>query len=489
MISRVSLCTALVAMTIGLSACSQARRAGKVIATRNGEARGGREAWRKVKTMSMSGKLDAGVRRDPVKLAMAYEKQQQVGALGAKLKPAARHALAVGASPTVEQPVQLPFEMELARPRKSRLEIEFQGQTAVQVYDGKQGWKLRPFLGRREVEPYSADELHLASQQAELDGPLIDYSSKGNSVDFVGSEKVDGKDAYKLAVLTDDGTLRHIWVDKATYLEVKVEGTRRLDGKPRPVYTYYRDYRKVDGLMIPFLLETVVDGVAGSERIVVDKVTINPPIADARFTRPDPLYTPKKSAEARPDAQPKAAPAPAAADAKAPHEAGKLARATVTTADYKLPPVTLLRDDGKSVSLHDELDDGKPVILNFVFTTCSSICPLMSQSFAQLQDKLGLDRNKVHMVSISIDPEQDRPARLVEYAKKFHAGPQWRHYTGTTQASVAVQRAFDAYRGDKMNHTPLTFMRGAPGKRWERIDGFATPDELAGEVRALLAGK
>jgi protein SCO1/2 len=78
---------------------------------------------------------------------------------------------------------------------------------------------------------------------------------------------------------------------------------------------------------------------------------------------------------------------------------------------------------------------------------------------------------------------------LAEYAKRYHAGPQWHYYTGTVQASLAVQRAFDTYRGDKMNHTPVTFVRARSGGTWLRIDGYATPDELVGEVRSLLAAR
>ena len=183
-----------------------------------------------------------------------------------------------------------------------------------------------------------------------------------------------------------------------------------------------------------------------------------------------------------------------AADAPDPHAHHRrsmesMKRATRSLADYKLPSVSLVRDDGKTVSLPEELDDGKPVVLNFVFTTCSTICPVMSQVFSSLQAKLGgeLERARAHMVSISIDPEQDTPPRLAAYAKKFHAGPQWHHYTGSAQASIAVQRAFAAYRGDKMDHTPVTFLRAAPGRPWVRIDGFASADELAAEFRDLVA--
>ena len=160
---------------------------------------------------------------------------------------------------------------------------------------------------------------------------------------------------------------------------------------------------------------------------------------------------------------------------------------TRRSAEYNVPQVRLVRDDGKTVSLPDELNDGRPVVLNFIYTTCTTICPLVSQTISQLQYKLGADRDRVHLVSISIDPEEDTPARLAAYARKYDAGPEWQHYTGTISASVATQRAFDAYRGDKMKHTPVTFLRPAPEKPWVRIDGFATADNLLSEVRNMLA--
>ncbi|MFC5475527.1 SCO family protein [Paraherbaspirillum soli] len=158
--------------------------------------------------------------------------------------------------------------------------------------------------------------------------------------------------------------------------------------------------------------------------------------------------------------------------------------------DYALPKVSLMREDGKAVSLINEMnDDGRPVILTFIYTTCTSICPIISQTLSQLQSELGSERDKVHMMSISIDPEQDTPARLRQYAKKYGAGPEWQHYTGSVAASIATQRAFDVYRGDKMNHNPVTLLRAAPGKSWLRIDGFATADDLLREYRKLEEGE
>jgi protein SCO1/2 len=156
-------------------------------------------------------------------------------------------------------------------------------------------------------------------------------------------------------------------------------------------------------------------------------------------------------------------------------------------ASYKLAAVPVTRQDGKSMSLASALNDGRPVVLNFIYTSCTAICPVTSQVFAELRDKLGEERDKINMISVSIDPEYDTPARLAQYAERFGATPKsWNFYTGTTNDSIAVQKSFATYQGDKMNHVPVTFLRSAPGKPWVRIDGFASPEVLLAEVRPLL---
>ena len=174
------------------------------------------------------------------------------------------------------------------------------------------------------------------------------------------------------------------------------------------------------------------------------------------------------------------------ADAHAHHQHAS-PETTRSLVAYTIPAVNLVRDDGKTVELSRELNDGRPVVLNFIYTTCTSVCPLTSQTFADLQSRLGAARTRVHLVSISIDPEQDTPAQLKAYAEKFSAGPDWRHYTGTLAASITAQRAFNAYRGGKMNHAPVTLVRLPSSNRWIRIDGFATAEQLLGELHDTVA--
>jgi len=195
--------------------------------------------------------------------------------------------------------------MEVARSRKMRFELVFNGQTAVQVFDGANGWKLRPFLNRRVVEPFTTEEMKAASLQPDLDGPLVDYAAKGTQVEVAGMEKVEDRDTYKLKLTLKNGQAIHVWVDAQTFLESKIEGQpRRLDGVYHPVEIHYRDYRRVSGLQIPFALETKVLPVAETthgvkslpvppEKIAIEKVVVNPNLADSRFSKPEIGLAPK----------------------------------------------------------------------------------------------------------------------------------------------------------------------------------------------------
>jgi hypothetical protein len=172
----------------------------------------------------------------------------------------------------------------MKRPLKTRLEIDVNGQTAVQVYDGVHGAKIRPFLGRTAAEPYTAGELELAAAEQELDGPLIDHERKGTRVTLDGIENVRGSAAYKLKLTFKNGAVRHLWVDATSFLDIKMDGTRRLDGKPHVVETYLRNYQTVNGLKFPMLTETVIEGVPGSTKLTVASVSVNPSLDDSRFS-------------------------------------------------------------------------------------------------------------------------------------------------------------------------------------------------------------
>ena len=245
---------------------SAAKLTAEQVIEKNVAARGGLQAWRAVKTLSMSGKLDAGGNESPTRAVQGV----RTGGVQLPKRPA--------------EQAQLPFRMELKRTRKQRVELDFRGETAVQVYDGTNGWKLRPFLNRHEVEAYTPDEMKAVALQSDLDGPLVDYAAKGTKVELEGTDKVEGNDTYRLKLTFKNGQAQHVWVDAKTFLETKIEGTpRRLDGKYHPVEVYYRDYRAVSGLMMPYVLETKVQGVKQTEKIEIEKVAVNPAVEDSRF--------------------------------------------------------------------------------------------------------------------------------------------------------------------------------------------------------------
>ena len=230
------------------------------IVEKNVAARGGLTAWKAVQTMSWKGTMGAG-----------GTNYTSINAKG-QLKMGER------------EEVRLPFRMELKRPLKSRLELDFNGTTAVQIFDGAKGWKLRPFLGRTNWDAYSADELKQAAAEPGIDGLLIDYAAKGTRVDLAGTDKVEGHAAYKLKVTRKDGQVRQVWIDGQSFLDIKVAGDpRRVDGKMRKVVVLMRDFKSEQGLMIPRVQETAVEGVAKTEKIQIDGVTVNPKLDDSRF--------------------------------------------------------------------------------------------------------------------------------------------------------------------------------------------------------------
>jgi len=173
-----------------------------------------------------------------------------------------------------------------------------------------------------------------------------------------------------------------------------------------------------------------------------------------------------------------------------PHAAHRAAmnkpRYTVKDAEYDVPDVELLDESGAQVSLRAFLASERPVALNFIFTTCTTICPVMTVTFAQMQRELGDAADKVQLVSVSIDPEYDRPDVLKAYAEQFHAGANWTFLTGDSNDIAQVLRSFDSYTGSKMNHQPLTLLKKPGSPSWVRIDGLANGESLAQEVTARL---
>jgi hypothetical protein len=216
----------------------------KELVARNIEARGGAAAWEAVSSMRLTGKMDLG------------------------------------------EGMHVPYVLEQKRPGKMCLEFVFDGETAVQCADGKTGWKVLPFRGRRTPEPMTEQELRDSADSVDLYGLLFEHADRGISLEFVGREPVAGRDAFKLKVTLPHGAVRWMYLDAETALEVKLESLRTLGGRERRVETLYQEWQDSEGLLISRRQETRTEGDDNWHFLTVDSVLVNPPLDDSRFAMP-----------------------------------------------------------------------------------------------------------------------------------------------------------------------------------------------------------
>jgi len=175
---------------------------------------------------------------------------------------------------------------EIKRPGKIRFEFTVQGVTSVFASDGQRGWKVSPLEGEMGPQTLPDEVLTDAREQADIDGPLVDWKSKGSQVELVGREAVDGHDAFKLKLTLKSGGVLTAYVDVKSASLVRTEATRQIRGKQVRIETTFGDYRRTEGILFPHLVEVRAAGRPQLLRVVVDKVEVNPPLSDARFAPP-----------------------------------------------------------------------------------------------------------------------------------------------------------------------------------------------------------
>jgi protein SCO1/2 len=156
-----------------------------------------------------------------------------------------------------------------------------------------------------------------------------------------------------------------------------------------------------------------------------------------------------------------------------------------TIESYTMPDVTLINQDGKRIKFKNMIDSNKPVVVDFIYGTCTTICPVLSAGYVNLQRKLGPNSGNVHLVSISIDPENDTPKVMKEYLKRYRAMPGWDFFTGSRTDIDKVMRAFDAYIPNKMYHYPLTLIRDPKNGKWVRVFGLTSTSEFMNEYKKV----
>jgi outer membrane lipoprotein-sorting protein len=218
------------------------------VAEKNVAARGGAEAWNKIQTMVWIGHMES-----------------------------------------VRAPVpSMTFVMELKRPNKTRFEINAMGQKTVRVFDGTHGWKVQPNReAGPDAKPYTPQEVTFAFRAQLIDGPLIDYQAKGNVATLEGLDEVEGRKAFRLKVQLASGETDHVWIDAQTFLDIKYERpSYGPPGTPSTVSVFYKDYKLIEGLQIPGVIETASAPGQTPDRMVIERVALNPPLEDRIFTRP-----------------------------------------------------------------------------------------------------------------------------------------------------------------------------------------------------------
>src|SRR5215510_2414763 len=218
------------ALAIAASLTAQTAQTADEIISKNIQARGGLEKIKAVKSMKMIGRMTIG--------------------------PGA----------------EAPLTVEIKRPNKMRLDVTFQGMTLTQSYDGKKGWVINPFEGSKSAEPMSPEDLKESEEQADIDGPLVDWKAKGHSVQLLGKEKVEGTDVYKLKVTMKTGTVRYIFIDADSYLDIRNEEKRTIRGTETETEQTIGDYKEVRGMLIPHAFESEAKGHPEKQKITIEMI-------------------------------------------------------------------------------------------------------------------------------------------------------------------------------------------------------------------------
>jgi len=185
-----------------------------------------------------------------------------------------------------EGQLQLGYNETKKRPGEVRSEATLQGMTAVQAYDGKEGWRISPFQGRKDPEKMSADDAKSLIEDAEIDGPLVDWKAKESTVEYLGREDVDGTSAYKIKVVRKNGDVNFVYLDPDHFLEIRILTQRIRHGAQEEVETDVGDYEKIGGVFVPFSIEEGRKGDPDKQKTVIEKAEANVPVDDAIFHFP-----------------------------------------------------------------------------------------------------------------------------------------------------------------------------------------------------------
>jgi hypothetical protein len=193
----------------------------------------------------------------------------------------------------VQGQIELAYLETKKRPDEVRTEASLQGMTQIEAYDGKEGWRISPFFGRKDPERMSADDVKALVEDSEIGGPLADWKEKGSTIEYLGTEDVDGTAAHKLKVVRKNGDVSFVYLDPDHFLEIRIVTQRTRHGAYEEVETDLGDYEQAGGVFVPTSIEVGRKGSPEKQTIVVDKIEANVPVDDAIFHFPGQINVPQ----------------------------------------------------------------------------------------------------------------------------------------------------------------------------------------------------
>ena len=193
----------------------------------------------------------------------------------------------------VQGVIELGYLQTKKRPDNVRTEASLQGMTQIEAYDGKDGWKVSPFFGRKDPERMAADDVKALVEDTEIDGALADWKTKGSTVEYLGTEDVDGTPAHKLKVVRRNGDVSFVYLDPDHFLEIRIVTQRVRHGAHEEIETDLGDYEKAGGVFVPTSIEVGRKGSADKQVVVVDKLEANVPVDDTIFHFPGQITVPE----------------------------------------------------------------------------------------------------------------------------------------------------------------------------------------------------
>jgi hypothetical protein len=182
--------------------------------------------------------------------------------------------------------IQFAYVQTKKRPGEVRTEATLQGMTLIQAYDGKDGWKVSPFQGRKDPEKLSSDDCKSLTEDAEIAGPLVDWKENGSTVTYLGTEDVEGTQAHKLKVVRKNGDVNFVYLDPDHFLDIRILSQRIEQGAQIETETDLGDYEKIDGMFLPFSIEAGPKNSSDKQKIVLEKIEANVPVDEASFHFP-----------------------------------------------------------------------------------------------------------------------------------------------------------------------------------------------------------